>query len=349
MTEDEYYMQRALQIAKNAFGTTWPNPMVGALLVCKDKIIGEGYTSAYGGSHAEINAIASVKDKTLLPISTLYVTLEPCAHQGKTPPCTTAIITHEIPKVIIGVLDPNDKVTGKGVSKLRAAGVTVQSGILEEQCRMHHRRFLTFCTKKRPYIILKWAKSEDGFLAPARENRSKVATPYWITNRYSRQLVHQWRAEEQGILVGYNTVYLDNPRLTIREWSGKSPTRVVIDPQKQLPKTYNVFGQSATTLVMNEVKDDQSEKNITYIKCNLQTDIAENITTVLYKKNMLSLLVEGGKATLQHFIDANLWDEARIFTGDKTLKNGLQAPIISGHLAGITSIDNDTLELRFND
>ena len=209
----EFYILRCIEIAQNGLGTTAPNPMVGAVIVHENKIMGEGFTSPFGGPHAEVNAINSVADKSLLPQSTIYVTLEPCSHFGKTPPCADLIVKHKIPRVVIGLLDPHDKVAGKGVKKLMDAGCEVTVGVLEKECREHHKRFLTFQEKKRPFIILKWAETADGFIAPEKTLRSQNKEPYWITNTYSRQLVHKWRTEEQAILVGTNTVLDDNPKL----------------------------------------------------------------------------------------------------------------------------------------
>ena len=211
MSLDGTYMKRALQLARNGLGSSAPNPMVGAVIVYKNRVIGEGYTSAYGGPHAEVNAINAVRDKELLSEAILYVTLEPCSHHGKTPPCVDLIVKQKIPKVIIGVLDPHDKVAGKGVKRLKDAGCMVTVGVLAKECEAHHRRFLTFHKKQRPYIILKWAETKDGFIAPEKNKRSREAQPYWISNKYARQLVHKWRSQEQAILVGTNTVLHDNP------------------------------------------------------------------------------------------------------------------------------------------
>ncbi|MEX0291327.1 MAG: bifunctional diaminohydroxyphosphoribosylaminopyrimidine deaminase/5-amino-6-(5-phosphoribosylamino)uracil reductase RibD, partial [Flavobacteriaceae bacterium] len=227
--QDERYMKRCLFLAKKALGHAAPNPMVGCVIVHKETIIGEGYTSAYGRAHAEVNAIRSVHDPSLLPEATLYVTLEPCSHHGKTPPCADLILSHKIPEVVIGLKDPHVKVAGQGIEKLKKAGCEVRLGILENECKKHHRRFLTFHLKKRPYIILKWAQSLDGFMAPEDSKRSEDPQPYWLTNTYSRQLVHKWRSEEQAILVGTNTVIQDNPHLGTRYWNGRSPIRIFSD------------------------------------------------------------------------------------------------------------------------
>lgn len=337
-------------------GTTAPNPMVGAVIIHNDKIIGEGYTSPYGGSHAEVNAINAVNDKSLLKSATLYVTLEPCSHFGKTPPCSDLIVKHGIPNVVIGCIDDNPEVAGKGIKKLESAGCNVIVGVLEAECKAHHQRFFTFHNKKRPYIILKWAQSQDGFIAPIRHyEQSEViskstkrlpqqehllrndAKPVWITNSYSRQLVHKWRAEEQAILVGTNTVIADNPSLTTRDYKGSNPIRVVIDRTKRLPKNASVFDHSAKTIVITEDKID------------FKQPIAKQICDHLYENDINSIIIEGGSQTLQTFIDQNLWDEARIFTGSTTFKNGIIAPKISGALLKNNHILTDNLITLKND
>ncbi|MCR8669097.1 bifunctional diaminohydroxyphosphoribosylaminopyrimidine deaminase/5-amino-6-(5-phosphoribosylamino)uracil reductase RibD [Aestuariibaculum sp. M13] len=334
MKTHEYYIRRCIEIAKNGLGYTRPNPMVGSVIVYNNKIIGEGFTSAYGGNHAEVNAINSVKDKNLLKEATIYVTLEPCSHYGKTPPCSDLIIKHEIPKIVIGCLDDNILVAGKGIEKLRNAGRHVTVGILEQECKEHHKRFFTFHNKKRPYIILKWAETADGFIAPQTKDEQK---PVWITNTFSRQLVHKWRAEEQAILVGTNTVLQDNPSLTTRDWTGQHPIRVVLDAEAKLPKNLSVFRNEAKTITITKENIDFSE------------NIAQQITELLYKENITSIIIEGGAKTLQTFIDENLWDEARIFTGSTTFKAGTKTPKFSGKLISEEHIINDTLKTYTND
>ena len=333
MTNHEAYIQRCLQIAKNGLGSTRPNPMVGAVIVCDEKIIGESYTSPYGGSHAEVNAINSVKNKALLNNSTLYVTLEPCSHFGKTPPCSDLIIKHNIPEVVIGCMDDNPKVAGKGIAKLKSSGCNVIIGVLEQECRIHHKRFFTFHNKKRPYIILKWAESKDGFIAPKAKDEKK---PVWITNTYSRQLAHKWRAEEQAILVGTNTVLEDNPSLTVRACTGENPTRIVLDRNSKLDKALNVFDNKAETITI-------SNNDIDY-----KLPIAIQICELLYSKNINSIIIEGGTRTLQTFIDEDLWDEARIFTGSMEFKDGVAAPKLKGELISESRIDNDILKIYVN-
>ena len=308
--------------------------MVGCVIVVDEKIVAEGYTSPYGGAHAEVNAIKSVKDVSLLPKATLYVSLEPCAHFGKTPPCSDLIITHKIPRVVIGCIDEHDKVSGKGIAKLKAAGCEVTVGVLEHECKLHHKRFFTFHTKKRPYIILKWAQSKDGFMAPLSKSETK---PVWISNAYSRQLVHQWRAEEQAILVGANTVVQDNPSLTTRVVKGANPIRIVIDLKNSLEDTYNVFNSEAKTirLTSNDMDTD--------------SPLASEVCNALYKHRINSVIIEGGPKTLQAFIDENLWDEARIFTGEVNLNEGVQKPKIKETLSTETWIGSDGLKILSND
>lgn len=327
------YIKRCLQIAKHGLGTTRPNPMVGAVIVYNNTIISEGFTNPYGGAHAEVNAINSVKDKALLCKSTLYVTLEPCSHYGKTPPCSDLIIKHKIPEVVIGCIDDNPEVAGKGVAKLKASGCKVTVGVLDDECKTHHKRFFTFHNKKRPYVILKWAESLDGFVAPKTKTDTK---PVWITNNYSRQLVHKWRAEEQAILVGANTVTEDNPSLTVRDWVGHNPVRVVIDQNNRLNNNYNVFNNDAETIRVTKTEIDFTQP------------IASQICNLLHLKNINSVIIEGGTKTLQTFIDEGLWDEARVFTGNTTFKDGVKAPKLSTELLSKTVIGEDTLRIYSN-
>tara|TARA_R110002111_G_scaffold117350_1_gene179312 strand:+ start:122 stop:1048 length:927 start_codon:yes stop_codon:yes gene_type:complete len=308
--------------------------MVGAVIVHNDLIIAEGYTSAYGGNHAEVNAINAVKDKSLLTKCTLYVTLEPCSHFGKTPPCSDLIVKHKIPNVVIGCIDDNPEVAGKGIAKLKASGCNVTVGILEAECKAHHKRFFTFHNKKRPYIILKWAETADGFMAPIKKDEKK---PVWITNKYSRQLVHKWRAEEQAILAGTNTVIEDNPSLTVRDWSGENPIRVVLDRTSKLNSDYSIFNDEAKTIRVTN-KDIDFEK-----------PIAIQIADVLFKQNINSIIIEGGSQTLQTFIDENLWDEARVFTGSTSFKTGIKAPELIGNLISESQIKNDLLKIYAKD
>lgn len=344
------YIFRGIQLGKNGLGNTAPNPMVGAVIVLHNKIIGEGYTSPYGGAHAEVNAIHSVSDKSLLKNATLYVTLEPCSHHGKTPPCSDLIIKHKIPEVVIGIKDPHDKVAGKGIKKLEAAGCKVTVSVLEKECREHHKRFLCFQEKKRPYIILKWAQTKDGFIAPDLSKRKDSPEPFWITNRQSRQLVHKWRTEEQAILVGTTTVLQDNPKLDARTWKGKNPIRVIIDKDLKTPKNYHILDGNITTIILTNVVDKkQYIKGVDYITIDFKKNIALQICEALYLKNITSIIIEGGCKTLQTFIDANVWDEARVFTGATHFKSGIKAPEFSGTLKSSNNIAKDTLNLYTND
>lgn len=334
MNQNEIYIKRCIEIAKNGLGYTRPNPMVGAVIVNNKKIIGEGYTSAYGGPHAEVNAINSVKNKNLLKTATLYVTLEPCSHFGKTPPCSDLIIKNEIPNVVIGCIDDNEQVAGRGVKKLIDAGVNVTVGVLETTCKTHHKRFFTFHNKKRPYIILKWAETSDGFIAPITKNEQK---PVWITNKHSRQLVHKWRTEEQAILVGTNTALQDNPNLTVRDWTGQNPIRIVIDKDNKLSKNFNVFNNEAKTILINSKNADFSKP------------LAKQICNVLFKNDINSVIIEGGAKTLQTFINENLWDEARIFYGKTSFKEGVKAPKLIGSLISTENVKGDILKIYKND
>ena len=327
MNTHEKYIKRCIEIAKNGLGTTRPNPMVGSIIVHKNKIIGEGFTSAYGGHHAEINAINAVIDKSLLQFATLYVTLEPCNHHGKTPPCSDAIINHKIPDIVIGTIDTHSKVSGEGIKKLKKSGCDVTVGVLEDECKEHHKRFFTFHNKKRPYIILKWAQTTDGFIAPKTKDKQE---PIWITNELSRQLVHKWRTEEHAILIGTNTVIQDNPSLTVRDWAGHNPIRIVINKNENLSKGFNVFNKEAETLLIKETSP-------------------EVICEKLHEANINSVIIEGGAKTLQTFIDENLWDESRVFTGISLFKEGVKAPSFSGNLISEEKIQTDILKIYSND
>ncbi|MCD8412132.1 bifunctional diaminohydroxyphosphoribosylaminopyrimidine deaminase/5-amino-6-(5-phosphoribosylamino)uracil reductase RibD [Tenacibaculum finnmarkense] len=342
MTENEKYINRCLQLAKNGIGTARPNPSVGAVVVYKNTIIGEGFTSAYGANHAEVNAINSVKDKTLLKEATIYVTLEPCAHFGKTPPCADLIVKHQIAKVVIGCVDTNSLVAGKGIERLQNAGINVTVGVLEDKCKKHHKRFFTVQNKKRPFIVLKWAETADGFIAPLKRDAQQ---PVWISNSYSQQLVHKIRSQEQAILVGTNTVIADNPSLDVRHWAGNNPVRIVLDKNLRIPSNLTVFDKKVKTLVLvNKVKEqakvlkitsskvlskDKNQEEITYEQIDFSFRLAEQICSALQKHQIQSVLIEGGAQTLQTFIDANLWDEAQVFVSGTSFKNGVEAPRLS--------------------
>ena len=302
--------------------------MVGCLIVKDDKIIGEGYTDPYGGSHAEVNAIKSVKNRELLKSATLYVTLEPCSHHGKTPPCCDLIISFQIPRVVIGCVDPHEKVCGQGIARLKASGCQVIVGVEEALCKLHHKRFLTYHTKKRPYIILKWAQTKNGFVAPKNKNSNR---PFWISGKLSRQLVHQWRAEEQAILVGANTVTKDNPSLTTRHIVGKNPIRIVVSNNEKLSRQLNIFNGDAQTILLNIDEFNKGEP------------IGTQICDKLFSQKITSLIVEGGPKTLDYFLSENLWDEARIFEGNTDIKQGIKASKILSDSREVLSVGQDNL------
>jgi len=347
MPQHEIYMRRCLELAQLGLGNVSPNPMVGAVIVHDNKIIGEGYHQKYGEAHAEVNAVNQVINNfsnyaELLRESTIYVSLEPCAHYGKTPPCADLIIKHQIPKVVVGCRDPFEQVNGKGIEKLKAAGAEVISGILEEECKWLNRRFFTRVQKHRPYIILKWAQTADGFFAPTN------CTQLWITGLESRKLVHQWRGEEDAILVGTNTVAVDNPQLNVRYGKGKLPKRIVIDRTLKLSRDLNVFDQSVETLVFNEIKTEFDGK-IKYIALeDFERFVPQYILYQLYLQDIQSVIIEGGAKTLNSFIDAGLWDEARIFTGETVLNNGIKAPETEGVIADEILSGTDRLKILYN-
>tara|TARA_R110001606_G_scaffold10161_8_gene43692 strand:- start:5110 stop:6162 length:1053 start_codon:yes stop_codon:yes gene_type:complete len=350
-------MQRCLQIAKNGIGTTRPNPSVGAVVVLNDEIIGEGFTSPYGGNHAEVNAIDAVKNKSLLKNATIYVTLEPCSHFGKTPPCADLIVKNQIKNVVIGCVDSNSLVAGKGIERLRNAGIHVVVGVLENECKEHHKRFFTVQNKKRPFIILKWAETNNGFIAPLNKESNH---PIWISNQYSQQLVHKWRAEEHAILVGTNTVIADNTKLNVRNWSGNNPIRIVLDRSLRIPNSAHVFDGSVKTICFTEIRiESQEERDVIsseveksqliFKQINFSKNIAQQVCEVLQKYQIQSVIIEGGTQTLQTFIDANLWDEARIFIGENEFEKGVKSPEIKGKLIEEININNDVLKMYRND
>jgi diaminohydroxyphosphoribosylaminopyrimidine deaminase/5-amino-6-(5-phosphoribosylamino)uracil reductase len=333
MTSHEKYMQRCIDLAKNGLGTTYPNPLVGSVIVYNDKIIGEGWHRKAGEPHAEVNAINSVKNQSLLSQSTIYVSLEPCSHFGKTPPCSELIISKNIPNIVIGTIDPFAQVSGAGIQKLKDAGRNVTVGILENECNQLNKRFFTFHTQKRPYIILKWAESADGYIAPLRKPKQE---PVWLSNVYSRQLVHKWRSEEQAILVGTQTVLDDNPSLTVRDWSGRHPIRIVLDQNNRISKESSIFDNQAQTILLSMTEIDYSKK------------IGVQIANFLFNHGIQSVIIEGGSKTLQTFIDENIWDEARIFKGVSLLHQGIKRPQISAQYNAKEYILNDELLIFFN-
>jgi len=319
----DLFINRCLYLAGKGLGKVQPNPMVGCVIVYEDKIIGEGYHQGYGEPHAEVNAINSVEDKNLLPLSTLYVSLEPCSHYGKTPPCTDLIIKTGIKKVIIACKDDFALVAGRGIQKLKDAGIDVTVGVDEHQARMINRRFLTFYNKKRPYILLKWAQTQDGYLDKARSKESKGIN--WITNDFTRQVVHRWRSEEDAILVGANTVLTDNPTLITRMYPGKHPVRIIFDPKDVIPENANIFSDIGKTVVLTSNEEKRGRKN--YLVIN-QIDMLEPLFDWCYQEKIQSIFVEGGAFTLNHFIKKGYWDEARVLTGANYFGSGLEAPKI---------------------
>lgn len=325
----EVYIKRCIQLAKKGIGNVSPNPLVGSVIVCDNKIIGEGYHQQYGKEHAEVNAINSVKDKNLLIKSTIYVNLEPCAHYGKTPPCANLIVEHKIPNVVIGCIDSFAEVSGKGIEMLKTHGVNVEVGILENESLALNKRFFTYHEKKRPYIILKWAQTQDGFIAP-EDNLHK--SKRWITNKRTQALVHTWRSQELAILVGKNTVVKDNPSLTVREVEGNNPIRIVLDKNLELyneKERFKIFNSDSQTLIFNQEKDFNDD-NLRGVKINFSNNSEEQILDSLYKLNVQSLIIEGGAKVLQSFIDKDLFDEVRILKSKNSFEKGIKAPSYQG-------------------
>jgi diaminohydroxyphosphoribosylaminopyrimidine deaminase/5-amino-6-(5-phosphoribosylamino)uracil reductase len=346
-TIHEKYMHRCIELAALGLGTTAPNPMVGSVIVANDRILGEGYHQVTGGPHAEVNAVHSVKDKALLKESILYVNLEPCAHTGKTPPCSDLIIQSGIPKVVIGTLDPNTLVSGRGIERMKKAGISVETGICKEACIKLNKRFFTAHLFRRPYVILKWAQSEDGYIDIMRE-KNEPAQPHWISGEISRKLVHKWRTEEQAIMVGTNTAMKDNPRLTSREWPGRNPVRIVLDRTLKLPVSLNLFDNATLTWIINELKDAE-KGNCVYKKLPFNGDLLPEVMNLLIRQGLQSVIVEGGRKLLYSFIQSGLWDEARVFTGNKSFVNGIKAPEIGSGIKMNTTIGNDLLTIIYNE
>lgn len=346
MEINEKYLRRCIELAKNGLGRTYPNPLVGSVVVWNDQIIGEGWHQQAGKAHAEVNAIRSVKDSSLLKEATIYVNLEPCSHYGKTPPCVDLIIENQIKNVVIGTVDPNPKVSGTGVKKLMQHCENVHVGILTDECEELNKRFFTFQRAKRPYVILKWAQTKDGFIAPKTQ---EIGKPFWITNVYSKQLVHKWRSEEQGILVGTNTALKDNPSLNTRLWEGKNPVRILIDRNlKTLHKDLNLLDKQIKTIIFCE-NPEESEENLIFEGIDFQKDIPEQILARLYEHDLQSVIIEGGQKTLQSFINAGLWDEARVFTGNKYLSEGIAAPKLKAIPKKTLELQDDILQYYYRD
>ncbi len=333
VTTDEQYMRRCLQLAQLGAGYVTPNPMVGAVLVYRDRIIGEGYHKKYGEAHAEVNCIgeaASSGHADQIDQSTLYVSLEPCAHFGKTPPCADLIIRHRIPRVVIGCRDPFEEVNGRGIEKLKAAGVQVELGLLEDECKELNKRFFTFHVGHTPYVILKWAETKDGYIAPSSPVGGALTQPVtqrlFISNEYTNRLVHKWRSEEAAILVGTNTVANDDPELTTRWWHGPSPIRLVVDLDLRLPDSLKVFNRQVRTIIFNRVRHEE-QGNLLYYQVSDDTNLVHQIVNALYILRIQSVMVEGGATLLQSFIDEDMWDEARVISnGQLAIGQGLKAP-----------------------
>ncbi|WP_037500656.1 bifunctional diaminohydroxyphosphoribosylaminopyrimidine deaminase/5-amino-6-(5-phosphoribosylamino)uracil reductase RibD [Sphingobacterium deserti] len=350
MTQDELYMRRCLDLAVLGAGTVSPNPMVGAVIVCENKIIGEGYTSPYGGPHAEVNAVRHVletfgEERALVMFrsSTIYVSLEPCAHQGKTPPCADMLVRYNFFRVIVGCLDPFPKVNGLGLKKIADAGIQTQVGVLEQECLFMNRRFFTRIQQQRPYVILKWAETSDGFFAPAEPGQQ------WISNAASKQLVHKWRAEEDAVLVGTSTAMLDNPSLTVRLWKGRNPKRILIDRDLVVPDDAALFDGMAETIVFNAKRADWQGKRKYIALENFALYLPQNILYQLYLMDVQSIIIEGGAKTLQQFIDAGVWDEARVFQSKARWTTGVASPRLSARARSSSKVGNDTLSFYFRD
>ena len=344
--EDEIYMRRCLELAQLGKGTAAPNPMVGSVIVYNGKIIGEGYHKKCGEAHAEVNAINSVKNHDLLKKSTLYVNLEPCAHHGKTPPCSDLIVRKKIQRVVIGCVDSFAKVAGKGIEKLKKGGCDVRLGILEKESRWLNRRFFTFHEQKRPYIILKWAETKDGFIDKKRISDETVEQN-WITNQPAKKLVHKWRTEEAAFMVGRHTVKKDNPQLTVRDWHGRNPVRIVLDQKLQLASHLRIFDQQADTFIFNALKEAK-QQNLHYLKIDYKKLVLPQILTRLYEQEIQSAVVEGGAKLLSGFIESGLWDEARIFVGNKYFNAGIKAPVFKFHTDEEIWLDDTLLKVFYN-
>lgn len=347
MPNHESYILRCIELALMGAGNVSPNPMVGAVIVLDGTIIGEGYHKKYGEPHAEVNAINDVLIRfndgiAMLSKSIIYVSLEPCSHFGKTPPCADLIIQYKIPHVIIGCRDPFTPVNGKGIEKLIAAGIKVTQNVLKERCEDLNKRFFTRVNKQRPYIILKWAQTHNGYFAPADK------TQKWITSAESKKLVHKWRSEEDAVLVGKNTALIDNPQLNVRQWTGRNPKRIVIDRYLQLPIKLHLFDQTVETIVFNSLKTDVTT-NVKFVELeDFDNYLPQLIAFQLYLMDCQSIIVEGGAKTIDLFIRAGLWDEARIFTGNNSWFSGILAPVIHGTAIEENPVGTDRLTILSN-
>lgn len=347
MAGHTFYMERCLALAERGAGLVAPNPMVGCVIVHCGKIIGEGFHHEFGGPHAEVNAVRSVRDPRLLRESTLYVSLEPCAHMGKTPPCSELIIRERIPRVVIGMRDPFPEVAGKGEQQLKKAGVEIITGIMEKECRELNRRFLTFQEKKRPYVILKWAQTSDGFI-DSRSGGEDSGKPVWISSPLARRLVHRCRSLEGAILVGTATAMMDNPSLTVRDWSGDNPLRLVIDRKARLPRSLHLFDDQAETVIFTG-QAAASEGKFRFEPMDFASGLPSRILGYLYSRHIQSLIVEGGSATLTGFLESNLWDEAHIYTAPLFFGKGVKAPVARGRLVAEEDLDGTHLAVLRNE
>ena len=344
MIDQQLYIRRCLQLARKGNGMTCPNPMVGAVLVHDGRVIGEGWHQQYGQAHAEVNCLDSVQpeDRILIPRCSMYVNLEPCAHQGKTPSCALRLVAEKVNEVIICNVDPYEQVKGKGIEILEGNGIKTTTSVLKEEGLWLNRRFFCFHQQQRPYIILKWAETEQGFFAPANRARRQMS------NKHSQQLVHKWRSEEAAILVGTNTGLSDDPQLTARLWDGTQPIRVVFDRSLKLPGTLKLFNKDAPTWIINEVAESIDD-HIRYVKLDFDDNLLAELLRKLHQENILSLIVEGGAGLLDSFIRAGLWDEARVFVTPTILEDGIAAPMLSNAGKAFTSdIDSDALHVYVN-
>lgn len=337
-------MSRCLELAVMGMGNVSPNPMVGAVLVHDGRIIGEGYHERYGQPHAEVNCIKSVKpeDRHLIADATIYVSLEPCSHHGKTPPCADLIIQNRIKKVVTGSHDPNPLVSGRGITRMREAGIEVIENVLQAECDFLNRRFITFHTLHRPYVVLKWAQSAEGYMAGTGDAQ------VWFSDEYSQKLSHKWRTEEDAILVGARTAIVDDPQLTSRLWPGRNPVRILVDPQLRVPQTSRIFGEEAMTIIYNEIKEGLEGGNV-YIRLRSGENFTTQILADLYRRTIMSVIIEGGAYTLHEFIKAGLWDEARIIMTSVSIPAGIPAPAIDGKIVKEEQLVNDTLIIKMNE
>ena len=333
-TDNELYMLRALELALLGQGQVSPNPMVGCVIVKDDRIIAEGWHEKYGGPHAEVNAINSLEDKSQLQDAVLYVNLEPCSHHGKTPPCADLILNYPIKKVVICNIDPNPLVSGKGIEKLIAGGVEVEIGVLEEKGTELNKRFFSYIEKKRPYILLKWAETSDGFIAHSNYDSK------WISGALSRKLVHKWRAEEDAIMVGTNTALYDNPQLNVRDWTGRNPTRILIDKDLQVPEGAHLFDGTQTTICYN-FKRQEVKNMVEFVKLDPAEDLMKHILDDMYERKIQSVIIEGGAKLLDSFISSGIWDEARVFKSKHEFGTGIEAPAVRGKLMSISKVGDD--------